>query len=290
MANIQIKSFLCSKGDNPLFCQDRIAMDASLGCFVVADGVSNSYHPEIMSEAVCSEYLKYSILWNKDKNATIDIVHQGACLQWQTKTELYEAGLSGRQLKHAMDKRLYLPAGATTMAGVIIGSDMSVHYDVLGDSSLILFDEEREQQRICTCKIMELDGRREYVYDNHPSCMLADGSIVGRWTSGEITLSSGFMVLATDGAAEWMQTMAVERYNVIGRIWNMDTHDDFQNFVMDCRKDGHMDDDIAVVILKINKNQTEDNTIAYEYLHHEYVSWEDIDGSPIFYDKTTLSV
>lgn len=265
MSKICVKTFIVQKDGDLYSCQDRIAINTDTGRFAVADGVSNSYHPEITAEWLCELFTKENYQADKWPSAFEDGYFDRISRFWETEVQAYEATLSGRQLKHAMYKRTDLPAGASTLAGILVDTvSERIHYHILGDSSLFLFQENQPVKCFCTCRHEMRNGRDWVLYDNHPDCVIATQRMKGEWLSGTVGLNKGYVVLVTDGIAEWLQEASMDSIRVVEQLWEIEDHDSFLQFADNCRKQGKMDDDIALIILKIDEDWSEGYEVVFE--------------------------
>lgn len=266
MAKILIKTFIISKEGDLITCQDRIGINLLLGRFAVADGVSNSYHPEIIAEALCNAFVAEDYPYEEWSKLFNERMHNDICSRWNKWVENYAKTLSGRRLRHEIFKRKDLPAGASTFAGITIDiSKKEIRYNIIGDSSLFIKPNEYELKCICTASKKMRNNVVYFLYDNHPSCILADNKILGEWISGVLPLQEGYIALMTDGAAEWLQDASMENNQAIEILWNLDTHKSFINFVEECRSSQCMEDDISIILIKVPK----DNLEGFELVHSD---------------------
>lgn len=254
MSTIQVKAFITQKDGDFITCQDRFSVDIAKGRFAVADGVSNSYHPEITAQALCELFAESDITDNNWPFSFHSRYHAMITERWNREVKEYESALTGRQLRHAMYKREDLPPGASTFAGISLSSErQSMIYHILGDSTLFLVYEDEPVQCICTSPTEVSNGINLVKFGIHPDCILADGQMIGNWRSGEIAIKKGYIAIMTDGIAEWLQDALLYNKSALNTFWEMNNHDEFDRFVNDCRKVQKMDDDIAIVILKIKE-------------------------------------
>lgn len=252
MSTIQFKAFITQKDGDFITCQDRFSENMSKGRFAVADGVSNSYHPEITAQALCDLYSNSDAPdtdWQTDFHSRY---HAMINERWNREVREYESTLTGRQYRHAMYKREDLPPGASTFVGISFNYEtQSFIYHILGDSTLFVVYENEPIQCICTSPKEISDGITRVKYGIHPDCILADGQMIGNWLSGELAIKKGFVAIMTDGIAEWLQEALSYNSSALHTLWEMKDHEEFESFVHNCRKIQKMDDDIAIVILKI---------------------------------------
>lgn len=264
MGKLLVKTFITQKDGDLITCQDRIGMNVSLGRFAVADGVSSSYHPEIIAEALCNTFVAEDFSHEEWTAFFCEKLHGSVCALWKKKAENYRATLSGRRLKHELYKQQDLPAGASTLAGITIDlQNKEIGYNIIGDSTLFVVGKEGRVQSFCTSSREDKEGRNYIVYDNHPSCILADHKIVGSWISGVVSLQQGYVALMTDGAAEWFQEAMLDNGQAMEALWNLNNHEEFVRFVRECRSSLQMDDDIAIVLIKVEG----DDYNGFEVVH-----------------------
>lgn len=264
MGRLLIKTFITQKDGDLITCQDRIGLNVSSGRFAVADGVSSSYHPEIIAEALCNAFTAENLSHEEWTAFFCEKVHDSVCALWKEKTENYRATLSGRRLKHELYKLQDLPAGASTLAGIAIDlQNKEIGYNIIGDSTLFVVSEAGRVQSFCTSSREDKEGIDYIVYGNHPSCILADYKIVGNWISGIVPLQQGYVALMTDGAAEWFQEAMLTDGQAIEALWNLNSHEEFVRFVRECRLSLQMDDDVAIVLIKVEG----DDYSEFEVVH-----------------------
>lgn len=252
MSTIQFKAFITQKDGDFITCQDRFSENMSKGRFAVADGVSNSYHPEITAQALCNFYSNYDTPDTDWQTVFHSKYHAMINERWNREVREYESTLTGRQYRHAMYKREDLPPGASTFVGISFNYEtQSFKYHILGDSTLFVVYENEPIQCICTSPKEISDGISRVKYGIHPDCILADGHVIGNWLSGEFAINKGFVAIMTDGIAEWLQEALSYNSSALHTLWGIKDHEEFESFVHNCRKIQKMDDDIAIVILKI---------------------------------------
>lgn len=267
---ILVKTFLTSKVGGAECSQDKLCMNFSKGRFAVADGVTNSYHPEVIARALCQSFVKGKFPIEQWPQQFKDCVHKQIARIWEKDVAAYEKKLSGRRLLQEKSIREFLPAGASTLAGVAINADkQTAYYQIIGDSTLFVFDKEAKFRSFCTNERKQRgDGSSYVIYDNHPQCIVADGRLMGDWLSGEVTLpNEGYIVLMTDAASEWLQEKSIDNPETIRNLWEIENNQAFEAFVNNCREqEQKMEDDVAVIILKF-EGSTRVNKVKYVNLN-----------------------
>ncbi len=253
MNNIECKAFILQKDGSPVSCQDRFGMNLRWGRFVVADGVSNSYCPEVTARELCWLFTQADFAADDWPRTFRERLAGRLSDTWQREVAAYEALLTGRQLRHALDKREDLPPGATTMAGIVVDLQHRLFcFHILGDSTLFIVPEGHEAEWFCTTEARLLeDGRRRVLYNNRPGCLVADGRMAGTWLHGVQPLRKGFIALATDGLAEWIQDELLAGHDAMSQLWALQDHDDFEALAAEQRRRLLMEDDLALIILRI---------------------------------------
>ena len=250
MCGIQVKAFILQKDGSLASCQDRIAINTLRGRFVVADGVTNSYRPEIVAQTLCQQFVNADIPV-EEWDAGFESVLKDEIIDNYTKSiDAIEARLTGRRLQHAVVKRNNLPAGASTMAAVEFDRKKNqLNYVILGDSTLFVIDLNNKMSSYCSNIDVSEDGSVQY--SDQTMCVSANGTVVGQWLIGRKDIAKGYIALMTDGCAKWFQQAFIEDANVIERLWNLQD-EEFALFAADCRSKGVMDDDLSVILMKID--------------------------------------
>ena len=131
MCKVQIKAFILPKEGSMESCQDSMAMNLTNSRFAVADGVSNSYHPELVSQLLCKQFVcKTAKIWESEDALTLESAKELSD-QWEQEVANYESTLSGRRLQHAIIKRETFKHGASTFAGIELDADnKTINYQI----------------------------------------------------------------------------------------------------------------------------------------------------------------
>lgn len=253
MGKVQIKAFILPKEGAMELCQDSMAINIANGRFAVADGVSNSYRPELVSRLLCKQFVcNNTLLWETEDSLAQESAKELSA-QWNKEVADYESTLSGRRLQHAIMKRETFKHGASTFAGVQLDfKNNLINYQILGDSPLITID--------CFGNVSAITSHNtdsstlELHFDNHPHFIRSDGKQWGKCAIGQSELHHGFVILMTDGCAEWFATAYEKNQNVVNQLWMFEDNRNFEEMAADCRKAGKMDDDLAILMLKIDES------------------------------------
>lgn len=255
MAGIYFKAFVLQKDGEPFTCQDRIGIDLQKGRFSVADGVSNSFHPEIAAEAVTRAFITAECDITEWENHFIDVASLQISDEWNREVNEIESELDDFDSEHEKLQRQYLPSGASTFAGIEINNVLhQIAFQIAGDSCLFILNENNPLQTYCSNPFEQRGDIRYCLFNNHTSAVA-----VGKypeeleWISGRTSIAKGYVMLMTDGAAKWFQDAVITDKDVADQLWNLSSHQAFVDFVMSCRQQRQMDDDIAIIMLKFNE-------------------------------------
>ena len=262
MGKIFVKKFLLSKSGVVNSGQDAIACNFTNGRFAVADGITNSFHPEFVAQALCKVFVDGNVAiqeWEQQLNSHIlDEISE----LWAEKVESLSLQLAGRQRRHIEMNRETLPMGSSTFAGLECNLEKNLLiYRILGDSSLFIIPRTGDFSIVCSSRREERFGRKYVIYDNTPACISNfDYNCQGKpqlyfenkWEEGELPIVPGFVVLLTDGAAQWLQDALITDNKAIERLWYLNSEKAFVDFVSEQRVYEKMDDDLAIIILKID--------------------------------------
>lgn len=262
MSYLQVKAFILSKDEPIKSCQDSLSVNIVQNCFAVADGVTNSYHPEVVSQLLCKKFIETKCSMENWETFFCDNILKDICDNWESKVEATESELSGRMLEHAKMKRNNKPHGASTFAGIRLDVyAKTIQYFILGDSTFFTIDKDEKINAFCTNEMVS--GTSKIDYNNHPHCICADGRIIGNWKVGTIPLQEGYLMLMTDGCAAWFQDEYFNDKNVVDALWNLQDNADFETLATECRKACKMDDDLALIIIRVEDSSDQHSDIVF---------------------------
>ena len=162
--------------------------------------------------------------------------------------------MSGRLLRHETYNYENWRVGASTFCGIQVDrADGRLSYAVIGDSTLFVnyldgtFGEYNSNPRVTG-----ENGEDITEYSNVTSAVLSDGSIAGEWHTGELALEGvGSVALMTDGMAKWFQKRCAGGEAPFDTLWNLSGMDGFRALAEEARKGYEMDDDLAVILVRI---------------------------------------
>lgn len=247
MSSIKIKSFLGPKsGVDYHDGEDRMAMNVKLGRFAVADGVSQSYLPNLWAEILCEAFVKSHV------KADADWIEQYAankmvsdCHFWAQQSEIFlNNGTEDENFWLQIKRDKYHYAGST-LVGIAI-TKKSLYYNVLGDSCLFLFNQETKELTSYST-VNEQEG-----FTNRPDFLCSAGNVIGKCKFGQLPLTPGYVLLATDKVSEWIIKRYPQDPHLLEQLWSLDSHEAFISLVEESRRNNSMDDDdVALMIFQI---------------------------------------
>jgi len=264
MGSVRVKAFILQNSNctGIASCEDSLAVSVPKGRFAVADGVTNSYHPEFMAQLLCRRFVDGALNINDWDHSMQNVISNDIHNQWSSQVEEYESGLSGRRLNHAIEKRKNLPVGLSTFAGIEVDlNNKRICGKILGDSTL--FYVTKQGWRAFCSNIIDCTDNVPVQYDNHPSCVSADGVVIGHWIDVDLPLQDGYLFLMTDGCAEWFQSELRNSTEIADRVWSIPDHEAFAELAASARKNLQMDDDLSMIILKIDLQSASGFVIDY---------------------------
>ena len=286
----KIKTFLLGKDGETDGRQDSLACNEEKGLFAVADGVSNSFHPEIVARSLCDLFITIDDealdSWNNYSEGFL-LPHVKRI--WKIFVINHLQSLSGRILRHEQYNYETWKNGASTFCGVNINREKGIlKYFIIGDSTLFIITKEGEvlEYNSFTNGMINI-GQKTTIYSNTTEAVISDGTLEGRWFIGEIPLENiASLLLMTDGMAKWFQKHHKENLAPEDALWKLKSHEDFCSLVTNARNNGDMDDDLAVIMVRfISDEETSVNHLKEmsicdseieisENSNHEFVKLE----------------
>ena len=261
---LYFKTFLLGKDGEEDGRQDALALNSEKLLFAVADGVSNSFHPEFVAQALCELFSSidpsYFDTWDSfSAEILLPQIHE----IWLKQINEHLASISGRILRHEQYNYERWKYGASTFCGIHIDLNKGkVKFVIIGDSTLFISTTDG--------KILEFNSMTDNIsgcgtdlinYTNTTEAVISDGSLVGKWFINEIPIENvSYIALMTDGMAKWYQKHQADNPNSESILWKLQSKEDFNNLAENCRRDGEMDDDLAVIIIKLSSIDKTPNT------------------------------
>ena len=251
---LRYKTFLLSKHSLVEYTQDWLEVDADAGLFCVADGVSNSYHPEVLSKALCRSFIAHGSFEadNWQQRAETVLLPEVAGI-WTDEVNAIVANLSGRPLRHEEMRRERFGAGYSTFVGLNIDEKEGVaKFTVIGDSTLFAL-LDGGFRAWCTSEIDNETGLINY--NSNTDAVGSNLQQAGEWQCGSFRLGKGYIVLLTDAMAKWFQTLHHAGKHLENILWALAGNSDFEQLADYWRAVGEMDDDLSVIIIKLGDDE-----------------------------------
>lgn len=133
------KTFILGKDGEADGRQDALAVNPDAGLYIVADGVSNSYHPETLSALLCRMFSKASpgelLAWDE---YVADVLMPACAKAWNTEIEEYLETLDLMERDHEEMQRERNNFGASTFCGIWIDSDGGCSATIYAETALCL--------------------------------------------------------------------------------------------------------------------------------------------------------
>lgn len=261
------KAFILGKDGEEDGRQDALGVNVESGLFAVADGVSNSFHPEVVARSLCKMFTEISpdVLNDWESYSQTSFL---PCVRttWEEYVHNYLGTLSGRILRHEMLNLETWKYGASTFCGICIDSSKHVlKYVITGDSTLFVVCRDGTMKSFSSNpKIIAPDGKEWTDYsDSATNAISSDGMNFGEWLVGELSLADvDTVALMTDGMAKWFQNEMIADRHPEQVLWALPDADSFRILAGQTRAKGEMDDDLAVILINPNAGTNETPIIA----------------------------
>ena len=253
--DLYLKSFLLGKDGESDGRQDALAYNIDARLFAIADGVSNSYHPEIVAQALCEIFVhEDSAILNSWEDYSKEHLLPAIKDIWERKIKEHLDSLTSRLLRHELFNFETWKLGASTFCGIYIDeTENLLRYAIIGDSTLFITDTDGSVQEINSSpKVISENGEELTDYSNSTSAVLSNDTISGEWLVGSISLEKVATIsIMTDGMAKWFQKELVDGKNPYSTLWGITDSRGFKELADAARLKGDMDDDLAVILISI---------------------------------------
>lgn len=257
---LNFKTFLLGKDGEEDGRQDALAYNSEKLLFSVADGVSNSFHPEFVAQALCELFVSIDLsnldIWDTFSTGTLlPQIHE----IWSKRVNEHLTSISGRILRHELYNYDTWKYGASTFCGIYIDLNKGkVKFFIIGDSTLFVSTTDGKILEFnSTTNNISGGGTNLINYTNTTEAVISDGSLIGKWLIDEIPIENvNYIALMTDGMAKWYQKHQVDNPNSESILWELQSKEDFNNLAENSRSNGDMDDDLAVIIIKLSSIDT----------------------------------
>lgn len=233
-------------------CEDSLAVNVDTQAIAIADGVGGSLFPEYLSRHLTTDFVSSPGTFFKKEGEDIVLSNRE---QYQLGFEEYADNrinsLSGIKQKILQTKREHRVnyASSTFVGCIFTEQEQSVlcNYWTLGDSYLFFVDSKGE--------LLKLSSMSDQNFGGVPHQIKSNGVISGKLLHDSFDVKEGVMLLMTDALSDWFIKTIQEDNNVIGKIKDLHTHEDFKLLVDEELSNGSLkDDDMALILLEIENN------------------------------------
>lgn len=262
MSAITFKQFALPKsGLGPAECADSVEGDAASRRFAIADGVTRSYFPQFVAQALTREFVE-------DTEAADGFLSPPAILSTLEKAIAYwdeecirEENEADEFMKDMLEvRREQMPYGATTFAGLEIG-DEEARLVVLGDSCIFFIPDDGERMPAMftsmpsQCAAAGTPQWFSCEFGTRPHFIDTGGRIVGTPLTDSFPLADGTILMMTDALAEWFVNnfRKDNAREIMARLHDISGDDDFRAFVESERALGLHDDDTSMILIRIGE-------------------------------------
>jgi serine/threonine protein phosphatase PrpC len=252
---MKVQSFLLGKDNELDGRQDRLKFNLPRGLYAVADGVSNSFHPEFLAEALCDTFCDLALDdltdWNECSYSRLlpEIRNR-----WQQCVKEYQDSLSSRMARrHEAILQSERKVGLSTFCGIHLDLETNneLKYYVLGDSTLFVSKDDQSFPNEFNTSAKDKNCTH---FSNLTDAVSSDGDLHGEWLCGSLSLQDiRFIALMTDGAANWFQKCFEQQTQPSPwhTLWDIETQDKFQELALEMRNRCEMDDDLAIILIDL---------------------------------------
>ena len=227
--------------------QDSICINAKKCIYALSDGVSKSFLPRLLSDILTKSFVDTDDIDNfPDSNLS----HS-----FKNKRDEYLSSLDdfGLMIQECAEEEFH--TGAATFAGVKIHNGKLL-WKVIGDSCLFIIDDDGAGLKCISSCFMSYDetGKLTIDFDNTPSHIKSDGTIVGRFVSGSIELYPCWIIIMSDALSEWFIKQYNDGINVTEELYSIECQDEFEQFVdKEYQEKRLKNDDISFILIRVMK-------------------------------------
>lgn len=272
VTSTRLAAFKTSKfGSKPSNCADSFAISPDGYRIAIADGVSKSYMPKFVADALTEYYVSDKFpdgpLFS-DRNATELISYIVA--EWDRKSNIFEASVDEDTAFDLVYQRELYGMGASTFAGICIGKE-EFSFNVLGDSCIFIIPKDHSLSPIILssmpCEItLENETPFKCDFGIHPHFIDTKGRIVGEPLEGSVKAFDCTILLATDAFSDWFcRNYTKEDANhIIDTLKGIDSPEKFDSFIDNLRDRDLKNDDVAIVLVDVQLTVDESESFTNE--------------------------
>lgn len=263
---VKISAFKVASTDKKTItkCQDSFSVNMNPLTFAVADGVSQSFYPEIWAEILTENYVKSPDDFFLTDDSGNKIPASELSKSFEEKFQKKYESLPQQQKKIVDLNRKKKQNPAATFVGVRI-DDTNVKIEYIGDSVLFYIDKTGNISKVCS---MPQGEEGKIHFGNRPQYLTLDAQNQnGVVKTEELPLAEGTIFVMTDALAEWFDNLDDFRETGIEKLKGLSSHNQFAEYVSELRKKSNLkDDDTTLLIAEITANENNAITCIVKHI------------------------
>lgn len=258
---MKVKAFLCQhKNEGIKDCEDRFCINKDTKSIAVADGMSQSFLPAYWADLLCRNFCL-----QKEWKPTHESVQKLEPL-WEKLRDKYLENEEENNNPFAYLIRNQIAekaSAACTFVGVRIIKKHKLQYNILGDSSLVIFRNKKlKKEDIISTHTGSFDNFPEFFDSNH----LRGGK--GDPKEGTIEYKKDDVILlVSDPFSDYFYEKTGKGEDcseLLQEILDVKEHEGYEKMIEEWRKNGMHNDDSTLVVL-----QPDDNKDSLEIEHED---------------------
>lgn len=260
-----LAAFKTSKfGSKASNCADSFAISPDGLKIAIADGVSKSYMPKFVADALTEIYVSDKFTGGtlfSDNNATELL--SNVVEEWDRKSHAFETSVDEDTAYDLEYQRELYGMGASTFAGICMGPK-TFAFDVLGDSCIFLIPKDKSVSPLILssmpCEVnIGSDIPFKCDFGIHPHFIDTKGRIVGEPLEDSIKALDCTILLATDAFSDWFcrNYMKEDAKQIIDSLKGIGSQESFDSFIDNLRDIDLKNDDVAIVLVDVRLIENE---------------------------------
>lgn len=243
-----IKAFIThKKSESYSGCQDRFSISPQTHSIALSDGMSQSVFQKYWAEILVEKFTS-----TRDWIPNLESVNE-LSTEWKKKVQDIVEKLKGENNPHWLRAERNLKDGKSagaTFLGLRFNKKEWV-CNVLGDSCLILLQNNKIQKIITSEDVLAFDNHPDY-YDSNPN-NTGKGTLK---TEKGILLDNEIILLVTDPFSDLLLKHKGTEYEaqLVDKLLTINNHDEFENVVEELRNNGMHNDDSTLVVIEPSEN------------------------------------